>query len=122
MTIQILKLTSSETVMAEVVEVANRIFTILNPLEIRLESHSPTMEKMSMIAYQWMPMTEENNIMYIRESHIIAMSDATQYMAEYYAETIDRILSPDRTLRGKEELLEELMDEFVESNNEIIYH
>jgi predicted P-loop ATPase/GTPase len=108
--------------MAEVVEVANRIFTILNPLEIRLESHSPTMEKMSMIAYQWMPMTEENNIMYIRESHIIAMSDATQYMAEYYAETIDRILSPDRTLRGKEELLEELMDEFVESNNEIIYH
>lgn len=106
MPVQILKLTNGETIITDVLEASDRIVTIINPLEIRTEQTSSS--RMSMIAYQWLPMMEEENIMYVHQHHIVGMAHANQDMQEYYVDAIERILFPERVMQREREQAEDL--------------
>jgi len=125
MPVQILKLTSGETIMCDVLDASDRIVTIINPLMIETEQVGGT--RMNMVAYQWLPMMEEENIMYIHQHHIVGMAHANQDMQEYYVEAIERILFPKRARERELERAEEwkkLADslELMANNTSKIYH
>jgi len=119
MPVQILKLTSGETIMCDVLDASDRIVTIVNPLQIKTEEYGGT--RMNMIAYMWLPMLEEENIMYIHQQHIIGMAHAGSDMQEYYVNAIERILFPERAyeqeLRDRQELYEKIKEIAAEHAN-----
>ena len=104
MAIKILKLTNGETIMTSVIETKGNNLKVLNPLEIRTQTYSADDDHMNLVAYQWMPMTEDENYMYVNLSHIVAMSNATDELAEYYYSAIKRILFPKE---AEEKMIEE---------------
>jgi hypothetical protein len=120
MPVQILKLTNGETVMADVVDVVDKVVTLLNPVELKLEPTPKPSNRINMIAYQWLPMVKGKNLMYISESHIIAISHASNYMVDYYKESVDGIIFPEKV---QAQQMKEILEEYEDlSNNEVIYH
>jgi len=95
--IQIIKLTNGETIMTEVLDATDRVVTVLNPLEIKTEQYGKS--RANMVAYLWMPMMEKENLMYIHQGHIVAMSHANQDLIDYYESAIERILYPEDALK-----------------------
>ena len=116
MPVQVLKLINGETLLTDVLESTDKAITVINPLEIKTESNYNT-TRMNMIAYQWMPMMEEENIMYINKQHIVGMSNATADMQEYYVDAIERILYPKRTEEKEREERQKLMEMIREYAN-----
>jgi len=102
LSIQILKLISGETIATEVVETGDHVVKVLNPIEIRTESYGRT--KATMVAYQWLPLVEKENIMFIQERHILGMAFAGEDMCEYYNNVVKEMLSPQkRTVKDTDE-------------------
>jgi hypothetical protein len=121
MSIQLLKLSNGETVMTDVVEVIDKIVTVLNPLEIRYETRGG---RTTMLALQWLPLDENYNIMHIRESHIVGMSKASEYMVDYYNEAVQRFLFPEDAERKEreDEFAEQMLEVMSGANTSINYH
>lgn len=102
MSVQILKLTSGETLVTEVIECTDDIITVLNPLEVKTEHIGRS--RSNMVALQWLPLIEKENVIYIREQHVIGMTYAGDDMIDYYKRAIEQILSTEKTIdRIKEE-------------------
>jgi predicted ATPase len=126
MPVQILKLSNGETILCDVIDASDRIVTIINPLEIKTE-RGASESRMNMIAYQWLPMMEDENIMYIHQAHIVGMAHANSDMQEYYVEAIERILFPERAwereLKEREELYEKIKQVAKQANtkNETVH-
>jgi hypothetical protein len=117
MTVQVLKLTSGETLLTDVINETSDTLTVINPLEIRTEYSNRS--RMNMIAYQWLPMMEEENIMYISHNHIIGMAYASQDMQEYYIDVVQRILESEDVdeEKEKEEFMEKVKQLYTEMAN-----
>ena len=116
MPVQILKLSSGETIMCDVLDASDRIVTIINPLKIETEQVGGS--RMNMVAYQWLPMMEEENVMYLHQHHIVGMAHANEDMQEYYVNAIERILFPERIVERELQERKELYDKIKEIANE----
>ena len=93
--IKFLKLTNGETVLADVLGVTERFVTVLNPIEVSIKGVS-TAQKASMIGYQWLPLLEDENIIEVSTSHVIALSDASIQVKEFYVDVVDQYLYPEK--------------------------
>jgi len=84
-TVSIIKLSSGETVMAEVLSYDEETYDleVLNPLQLSMVEDLET-HKMQMFSSSWIPLFGEKTTVEIRFIHIIAVSEATDDMIEYY--------------------------------------
>ena len=85
MTVSIIKLSSGETVVAEVLSYDDETYDleVLNPLQLSMVEDLET-HKMQMFSSSWIPLFGEETTVEIRFIHIIAVSAATDDMIEYY--------------------------------------
>lgn len=90
--ISIIKLSSSETVITDVLsydEETNNV-NVLNPLQLSFTEDLDT-HKMQMFSSAWIPLFGENTEIEIAEAHIIAITEATEDMVNYYYDSIDEM-------------------------------
>lgn len=106
-----IKLTNGETILADVLDTTPEVVTVNNPIEVRLESERRT--KSMMIALQWLPMLEDENIMYVNRQHIVASTPASSDIQEFYVDAIERILWPEKA-EEKEREREEYVDKLLQ--------
>ena len=124
MSIQIIKLSSSETLVTEVLKETEDYMMLLNPLEIRTEHTGRS--RGSLIALQWLPMFEEQNKVAIQKLHVVGIASASDEIIEYYINAIDNILNPDKLyekVKDNEELLDTLTDpaNYANTNSTMIH-
>ena len=124
MSIQIIKLSSSETLVTEVLKETEEYMMLLNPLEIRTEHTGRS--RGSLIALQWLPMFEEQNKVAIQKLHVVGIASASDEIIEYYINAIDNILNPDKLYeraKDDEELLDKLTDpaNYANTNSTMIH-
>ena len=105
--------------MTDVLDATDRVVTIVNPLEIRTETLGNN--RMNMVAYAWLPMVEDENIMYLHQQHIVGMAHANEDMQEYYVDALQRILHPEDLRKQEREELLDLIKEFANTNTQS-YH
>jgi hypothetical protein len=124
LSIQIIKLSSSETLVTEVLKETEDYMMLLNPLEIRTEHTGRS--RGSLIALQWLPMFEEENKVAIQKLHVVGIASASDEIIEYYINAIDNILNPDKLYeraKNDEELLDKLTDpaNYANTNSTMIH-
>ena len=105
MSIQFLKLTNGETILADVLGKTDRYVTILNPIEVSIKGVS-TAQKASMVGYQWLPLLEDENIIEVSSMHVIALSDASIEVKEFYVDVVDQYLYPEKYEAHEQETLD----------------
>ena len=103
--IKFLKLTNGETVLADVLGVTERFVTVLNPIEVSIKGVS-TAQKASMVGYQWLPLLEDENIIEVSSMHVIALSDASIEVKEFYVDVVDQYLYPEKYEAHEQETLD----------------
>jgi len=117
LSIQIIKLSSGETIVTEVLKETEDYMMILNPLEIRTEHTGRS--RGSLVAFAWLPMFEEENKVAIQKSHLVGITIASDEIIEYYINAIDNILNPDKLYeraKDDDELLDKLTDPIINAN------
>ena len=107
--IQFIKLTNGETIIADVLGSTDRTMTVLNPIEVSIKGVS-TQHKASMIGYQWLPLLEDENIIDISMLHIVAVSEASIQVKEFYVDVVDQYLYPEKY----EETEQQQIDKYAE--------
>lgn len=103
--IQFIKLANGETILADVLGITDRMVTVLNPIEIGIKGVSSA-QKASMVGYQWLPLIEDENIIDISVMHVIAISDASIQVKEFYVDVVDQYLYPEKYEQEEEETIE----------------
>ena len=103
--IKFLKLTNGETVLADVLGITERFVTVLNPIEVSIKGVS-TVQKASMIGYQWLPLLEDENIIEVSTMHVIALSDASIQVKEFYIDVVDQYLYPEKYEQEEQNVLD----------------
>jgi len=93
--IQFIKLTNGETIIADVLGITEKAVTVLNPIEVSIKGVSSAV-KASMVGYQWLPLLEDENIIDINSFHIVAISDASIKVKEFYVDVVDQYLYPEK--------------------------
>jgi hypothetical protein len=117
--IQFIKLANGETVLADVLGTTEKTLTVLNPIEVSIKGVS-TAERASMIGYQWLPLLEDENIIDINTFHIIAVSEASIEVKEFYVDVVDQYLYPERYKEDEEEQIDryrEILEEIKAAAN-----
>ena len=122
MTISIIKLSSGETVLAEVLSYADETYDleVCNPLQLTMTEDLDT-RKMQMFTSAWIPLFGDETIIEIRFAHIIAISEATEDMVDYYMGSLEEMRIKEGT---REELSEEqgmVMQEILKIANTSIH-
>jgi hypothetical protein len=112
--IQFIKLTNGETIIADVLGETDYNVTVLNPIEVSIKNVSSSM-KASMIGYQWLPLLEDENIIDIKSRHVIAISDASIEVKEFYVDVVDQYLYPEKYAEQEQETI----DKYAEMLNQI---
>jgi hypothetical protein len=112
--IQFIKLTNGETLIADVLGETDYNVTVLNPIEVSIKNVSSSM-KASMIGYQWLPLLEDENIIDIKLRHVIAISDASIEVKEFYVDVVDQYLYPEKYAEQEQETI----DKYAEMLNQI---
>jgi hypothetical protein len=105
MSIQFLKLTNGETILADVLGKTDRYVTLLNPIEVSIKGVS-TAQKASMIGYQWLPLLDDENIIEVSSMHVIALSEASIEVKEFYVDVVDQYLYPEKYEAHEQETLD----------------
>jgi hypothetical protein len=105
MSIQFLKLTNGETILADVLGKTERYVTLLNPIEVSIKGVS-TAQKASMIGYQWLPLLDDENIIEVSSMHVIALSEASIEVKEFYVDVVDQYLYPEKYEAHEQETLD----------------
>jgi hypothetical protein len=117
--IQFIKLANGETVLADVLGTTEKTLTVLNPIEVSIKGVS-TAERASMIGYQWLPLLEDENIIDINTFHIVAVSEASIEVKEFYVDVVDQYLYPERYKEDEEEQIDryrEILEEIKAAAN-----
>jgi hypothetical protein len=112
--IQFIKLANGETLIADVLGETDYNVTVLNPIEVSIKGVSSE-TRASMIGYQWLPLLEDENIIDIKSKHVIAMSDASIEVKEFYVDVVDQYLYPEKY----EEQERETIDKYAEMLRQI---
>ena len=112
MAISIIKLSSGETVIADVLSYDDETYDleVNNPLQLTmtedLQSH-----KMQMFTSSWIPLFGEDTVVEIIFGHIITVAVATEDMIDYYYSSLEEM----RIKEGrKQELTEEMRGEVMQ--------
>jgi len=112
MAISIIKLSSGETVIADVLSYDEETYDleVNNPLQLTmtedLQSH-----KMQMFTSAWIPLFGEDTVVEIIFGHIITVAVATEDMIDYYYSSLEEM----RIKEGrKQELTEEMRGEVMQ--------
>ena len=112
MAISIIKLSSGETVIADVLSYDDETYDleVNNPLQLTmtedLQSH-----KMQMFTSSWIPLFGEDTVVEIIFGHIITVAVATKDMIDYYYSSLEEM----RIKEGrKQELTEEMRGEVMQ--------
>jgi hypothetical protein len=103
--IQFIKLTNGETLIADVLGETDYNVTVLNPIEVSIKGVSSE-TRASMIGYQWLPLLEDENIIDIKSKHVIAMSDASIEVKEFYVDVVDQYLYPEKYEKQERETID----------------
>ena len=103
--IQFIKLANGETILADVLGITDRMVTVLNPIEIGIKGVSSA-QKASMVGYQWLPLIEDENIIDISVMHVIAISDASIQVKEFYVDVVDQYLYPEKYEEEEQEAID----------------
>jgi hypothetical protein len=92
MAISIIKLSSGETVLADVLGYDEETYNleILNPLQLKM-SEDLSVGKMNMFTSMWIPLFGEETTIDIRSEHIIAMQQAPNEMINYYLDSMKEL-------------------------------
>ena len=93
--IKFIKLSNGETVIADVLGVTEKLLTVLNPIEVSIKGVS-TAQKASMVGYQWLPLLDDENIIDISMFHVVALSEASIQVKEFYIDVVDQYLYPEK--------------------------
>ena len=122
MPVQILKLSNGETIVADVLDATDRVVTVLNPIEIKTEINSRNVAVL--VGHQWLPMFEDENVMYIHQHHIVGMVHASSDVQEYYVDALNKILYPERAeqiQKEQEDYLKKILFALSNTSNQS-YH
>ncbi|MBC8548840.1 MAG: hypothetical protein H8D23_04245, partial [Candidatus Brocadiales bacterium] len=109
MAISIIKLSSGETVIADVLSYDDETYDleVNNPLQLTMTEDLDS-RKMQMFTSAWIPLFGEDTVVEIIFGHIITVAEATVEMVEYYYSSLDEM----RMKEGrKQELTEEMRGE-----------
>jgi hypothetical protein len=116
MSIQFIKLSNGETIIADVLNMTDKRLTVLNPIEVSIKNVSDE-SKASMVAYQWLPLIEDENIIEINMFHIVAVSDASIRVKEYYVDVVDQYLYPEKHEQEEQQELDKYRQILKELQN-----
>lgn len=101
----IIKLTNGETIIAEIVHQDDHTTSVMEPLALEIaESDSG---KPMMVALTWVPLTKKVNMVNLRSSHVVAVSDVDDEMDQYYEKSL-------AILKGDTEKLKEIIQRETE--------
>lgn len=82
----IIKLTSGETIVAEIVHEDENTTSVLEPLALEIgESESG---KPMMVAMTWIPLTKKVNMVNLKTSHVVAVADVDEEIDAYYEKSL----------------------------------
>ena len=112
MAISIIKLSSGETVIADVLSYDDETYDleVNNPLQLTMTEDLDS-RKMQMFTSAWIPLFGEDTVVEIIFGHIITVAEATVEMVEYYYSSLDEM----RMKEGrKQELTEEMRGEVMQ--------
>ena len=125
----IIKLTSGETIIAEVVHEDEDITCILEPLALDIgESESG---RAMMVAMTWIPLTKKVNMVNLNSSHVIAIAEVDEEIDTYYqkslaimkhdTEKLKEILKKETGIETMSDIKEKLneIDEFISEEDDL---
>lgn len=123
MKISMIKLTSGETILAEIVSQNDYNIQINNPIAVMIKMrHAPVL-----MSHVWMPFDDFDNYYDIRHEHVITQKGVDEDMVIYYNNCIDTIhdnMTSSETflLDGSEEKTEDKRLEEIIEKLEAQYH
>ena len=126
----ILKLSSGDTVMAEVArhDEEKNVYYLNNPITIS-QDEDPDTRRAVIYSYPYIPLMEEDNMVEINGFHIVSASKANSDMVAYYHDSLSQLMigGYDRTnslmdqLEKKDELKKEFTKELLKLANTSIH-
>lgn len=121
----IIKLTSGETIIAEIVHEDEKITSVLEPLALEI-GEAETGRPM-MVAMTWVPLTKKINMVNLNTNHVIAIADVDEEMNAYYEKSLAvlkndldklrEILREEADVEDLEEIHERIMHAEIEEND-----
>jgi|LWDU01.1.fsa_nt_gi hypothetical protein len=119
MTISIIKLSSGETVLADVLSYSDDTYDleVLNPLQVQMNEDVRSL-KMQMFTSAWIPLFGEETVVEIRFAHIIAVAEAPEEMVNYYLDSLNEMKIKEDT---REEIQGKVMQEILKMANTSIH-
>ena len=83
----IIKLTSGETLIAEVVHEDEQHVSILEPMLLEMGESEETGRPM-MVAMSWIPLVKKVNLVNLKPPHVIAVLECDQEISDYYEKSL----------------------------------
>ena len=119
MTISIIKLSSGETVLADVLSYADDTYDleVLNPLQLQM-TEDVRSRKMQMFVSSWIPLFGDETVIDIMFNHIIAVAEAPEEMVNYYLDSLEEMRIKEDT---REEVQGRVMQEILKIANTSIH-
>jgi len=108
----IIKLTSGETIIAEIAHEDEAVTCVLEPLALEITESQQTGNPM-MVAMTWVPLTKKVNMVNIKTHHVVATSETDEDLDKYYKKSLAVLKGDVETLR--EMILDEATDEDIEN-------
>lgn len=102
----LIKLLNGETIICSLVSETDNHLTISDPLKMEMVSHGgvPTM----MTTY-WIPLSDEEIVVDIKQNHVIMLSDITDDMSTFYEKAL-------RNAKGLAEPKEDIVNRQIKKN------
>lgn len=98
----IIKLTSGETIIAEIIHEDDTITSVLEP--IALEIGEAESGKPMMVALSWVPLVKKVNMINLKTNHVVAKADVDEDIDAYYKKSL-------AILKGDVDKLREILEE-----------
>ncbi|MEK9696353.1 MAG: hypothetical protein VW270_11340 [Candidatus Poseidoniales archaeon] len=94
----IIKLTSGETLVAEVVHEDERHVSILEPMLLEIGESEETGQPM-LVALSWVPLTKQVNLVNLKTPHVITVIECDDEISDYYEKSLAILKRDKRKLR-----------------------
>ena len=93
----IIKLTSGETRVAEIIHQDEKITSVLEPLSLEITESGDG--RPMMVAFCWVPLTKKINMINISTNHVIAVSECDESISQYYEKSLAVFKNDEEKLR-----------------------
>lgn len=119
--VHFIKLSNGETILADIISFDNNSMKVMNPIEISIRSVShKDVSAASMVGHQWLPFVEEENIIDVNMAHIVAISVVSEYVENFYVESVQQYLYPETAEKEQsadEERYKQILEEIKKAAN-----